>query len=220
MKKLVVIVSLVLGFMACSDIVRVEDISDETVSILAPSNNAILNSTDVTFNWQTVEEADEYRIQIADPNFTEALQIVTDSTVTTTSFFIALNGGSYEWRVKALNSAYETAYTIQSFSVLETEAVDISNESVVLLAPADAVVFNTTDTINFSWESILNAENYIIQIATPNFNNATEIIENETVINTGFSVSNLQANSYEWRVKALNSAYETNYTTQGFTIEE
>ncbi len=220
MRKLVLICSLIFSFAACSDIVRVEDISDETVNILAPSNNAILNSTDVTFNWQTVEEADEYRIQIADSNFTEALQIVTDSTVTTTSFFIALNGGSYEWRVKALNSAYETAYTIQSFSILETEAVDISNESVVLLAPADAVVFNTTDTINFSWESVLNAENYIIQIATPNFDNATEIIENETVVNTSFSISNLEANSYEWRVKALNSAYETGYTTQSFTVEE
>lgn len=117
MRKLVLIFGLIFSFVSCSDIVRVEDISDKTVSILAPTNSAILNATDVTFNWQTVEEAEEYRIQIADPNFTETLQIVTDSTITTTSFSKTLSIGSYEWRVKALNSAYQTDYIAQSFTI-------------------------------------------------------------------------------------------------------
>ncbi len=220
MRKFVLIFSLLFSFISCSDIVRVEDISDETVSILAPTNNAIINSTSVTFSWQAIEDAESYHIQITTPTFTQATQIVVDSIVTSTDFTITLAANNYQWRVRAENSAYETIYTTQSFSVLETDDVDISGETVTLLAPADAVVFNTTDTINFSWETVLHAENYIIQIATPNFENATEIIENETVINTGFSISNLEANSYEWRVKALNSAYETDYTTQSFTIEE
>lgn len=108
---------MLLTLMSCSDILRVEDISDEIVNILAPSNNAILNTTDVTFNWQEIDEADEYHIQIANPNFTEAVQIVTDSIVASTNFSKTLGLGNYEWRVKAMNSAYETDYTLQSFSI-------------------------------------------------------------------------------------------------------
>lgn len=116
-KTLAIIATILLY--GCSDIVRVEDITDETVNILAPTNNAILNSIDVTFNWGSIEEADEYNIQIANPTFEEALQIVTDSTLTATSFSKTLEIGSYEWRVKAVNSAYETDYTTQSFTIEE-----------------------------------------------------------------------------------------------------
>lgn len=103
----------------CSDIVNVGDISDGTVTILAPADDAILGTMDVSFSWQEVEEAEQYRVQVATPGFTEALQIVTDSTLTGNGLTRTLEPGQYEWRVKALNSAYETGYTTSRFTIEE-----------------------------------------------------------------------------------------------------
>ena len=64
----------------CDDIIEVEDISNTTVIILAPTNNAVLNNTTLTFSWEPIESAETYQIQIATPTFDEALQIVVDST--------------------------------------------------------------------------------------------------------------------------------------------
>ena len=125
-----------------------------------------------------------------------------------TSFSKELTPNDYQWRVRAENSGYTTAFSTQSFLVESTDDVDISETIVVLLAPADAVSFGPTDTINFSWDPVLNAETYSFQIAIPSFENATEIIKNETTIATTFSVSNLAVNSYEWRVRALNPTFK------------
>ena len=115
---------------------------------------------------------------------------------------------------------YVTAFSTQNFLVEATEIVDISEKIVALLAPANTVVFGSTDTINFSWDPVLEADTYSFQIAIPSFENATEIIKNESTTTSTFSVSNLAVNSYEWRVRALNSTYQTSYSTQNFTVEE
>lgn len=119
MKKIVMFLGILICFMSCTDIIEVEDISGEKVMLLAPTNEAVLNITDLTFTWQEVEEAESYRIQIAIPSFAEALQIVKDSTLITTNFTTILVANSYEWRVRAENSAYETTYTTQTFTVEE-----------------------------------------------------------------------------------------------------
>jgi len=205
---------------SCEDLVEVEDISQKTVTALAPTNNSVLSHSNVTFSWESLNDANQYRLQIATPTFGEATQILVDSLLPHTSFSKELAPTSYQWRIRAENSAYTTAFSTQSFLVESTDDVDISEETVVLLAPANAVSFAPTDTINFSWDPILNAETYSFQIAIPDFDNATEIITNEITIATTFSVSNLAVNSYEWRVRALNPTYQTNYTIQKFTVEE
>jgi len=218
MKNLKIIVLFVLTI-SCHDIIGVEDISQKTVTTLAPTNNSILSNANVTFSWESLKDAEHYRLQISTPTFGEATQIVLDSLVSSTSFLKELTPNAYQWRVRAENSGYTTAFSTQSFLVESTDDVDISQTTVVLLAPADAVSFGATDTINFSWDPVLNAETYSFQIAIPSFENATEIIENEITNATVFSVSNLAVNSYEWRVRALNPSFQTNYTTQKFTVE-
>lgn len=119
MKRILQILSLLIIVSACSDIVEVEDISNESVTLLAPTNEAVLNITDLTFSWQVVADAESYHIQIATPTFSEALQIVTDSITVSNSFTTSLEANDYEWRVRAENSAYDTSYTTQSFTIEE-----------------------------------------------------------------------------------------------------
>lgn len=220
MKKFLALFCFLSFMLSCDEIIEVEDISNRVVTILAPGNDAVLSTTIVNFSWNTVEDAESYKLQIAKPDFYNAITIVLDTTITNTTFSKELTANTnYQWRVRAENSDYQTAYTTLNFSIGAMNTVDISSEMVTLLAPANNTVFSTTETINFSWESVENASSYVIQIAQPNFANAVEIIEDVTQTWTSFSVSNLQINSYEWRVKAKNSDSETAYSLNSFSVE-
>ncbi|MFD0963845.1 hypothetical protein [Pseudofulvibacter geojedonensis] len=116
MKKIYVLL-VIMVFISCDDIIDEVDISNRSVELLAPTDTAVLTSTDVNFTWSTVADANEYVIQIAIPDFTNSLQIVTDSTINTTSFSTTLlAASSYEWRVKAKNPNYETGFSTRSLT--------------------------------------------------------------------------------------------------------
>lgn len=118
MKKIVMLI-ICFCALACDDIVGVDDISDQIVTVLAPANGVTLDITDLTFTWEGVENASEYQIQIATPSFQEATQILTDTIVTTTRLSRTLTPNTYEWSVRALNSDFVTNYTTQSFTIEE-----------------------------------------------------------------------------------------------------
>jgi hypothetical protein len=114
-KKLLILCSII--FLWNCEAIFVENISDENVTLLAPTNNIEVAKGLIQFNWEEVVDATEYRIQIATPDFVNTAQVVLDSIVTSTVFSKDLDVGEYQWRVKASNSGYETAYTSLSFSV-------------------------------------------------------------------------------------------------------
>lgn len=217
MRSTIFIIGLIFCLSACEDIVSVADISEEKVTVLAPINGVAITDANVNFTWESVEEASQYNIQIAVPTFEVATQIVTDSTFSLTSFSKTLTSGSYEWRVRAENSGFKTSYTTQKFTVSSNE-VDISNETLVILSPDNNAAFTNSDTINISWEAIEGAETYHIQIVTPDFDNPTETVKDETLSATNFSLSNLSNNTYKCRVNAKNTAFETGYAEISFTV--
>lgn len=214
MKKVHVYCLLICAVLSCEEIVEVPNISNEIVTVLAPTDGVILTNTDVNFNWEPVTDAETYNIQIADPNFLEGKQILLDSVIENNSFTQTLESGIYQWRVKAQNSAYETNFTTQSFSV---NTADISDESVTVLAPSDGAVLSNNE-VSFNWEVITYAESYTIQVADPDFTDAEQILL-DSVITVNSFTKTLATGTYQWRVKAQNSTYQTEYSTQSFTIE-
>lgn len=110
-------------FGSCQDILEVPDISDQSVELLAPSDSTVVVQDSVQFNWNAVYEASQYHIQVASPNFENAAQILVDSLIAIDSTFTSprimktLVNSQYEWRVKAMNSDYETGFSTNSFSV-------------------------------------------------------------------------------------------------------
>lgn len=117
MKYTFTLLVLLLITTACDDIIEVEDISNKKVTILAPTNNATLTASNITFSWQALEDAEQYNIQIATPDFENAIQIVLDSSITATNYTKTIEAGNYQWRVNAKNSGFQTVYTTQSFLV-------------------------------------------------------------------------------------------------------
>ncbi len=119
MRKLTIILFILCGFFACDEVVGVDDISNDNIVILAPANGVTLTNSTINFTWEILEEADSYKIQIAAPTFEEAQQIILDSLITVNSYSKILENGGYEWRVKAVNSEFETTYTTSIFTVEE-----------------------------------------------------------------------------------------------------
>lgn len=217
--KIALLPLLFLAIIACEDILFEEDLSEKAVTIIAPVNNTIIETTTVNFNWDPVNGSDEYQIQIATPTFSNAVQVLVDSIVTEniTQVNFNLEAGQFEWRIKGLNNSSQTPYTTSNFSIEpETFDNDLSEVAVHLIAPANDAVM-TDQEITFSWEAVPFSENYKIQIATPDFENATQLLADEVLSSTSFS-NTLEDGAYQWRVKAQNSESETSYTTYSLTV--
>lgn len=119
----IMFISAIVLISSCEELLEVPDISGEEVTLLAPSDSTVVTQAIVNFTWNEVFEAKSYHIQVAQPSFLEASQIVVDTLVVVDSTYVGtrftktlINNG-YEWRVKALNSDFETEYTTHSFTV-------------------------------------------------------------------------------------------------------
>lgn len=227
MKKIIALCIAISTLVNCEEIALIPDISEITPEIIAPSQATIVTATTVNFNWESIEDAEHYRIQIATPSFENASQIVLDSLVTETRFSQDLVNGDYQWRVRGENSGFNTTYTTTAFSI-ETEdaeplveTTDLSQTEVTLRTPANNTSLNTNESIAFSWESVPNADTYTIQIVAPNFETITTTVDDQTIETTTFTLNSLEAGSYQWRVKATNTASETEteFTTSAFTVQ-
>lgn len=121
--SLILIISISVFLSGCEELVEVQDISGEEVMLLAPANGTVVSQANVNFTWNEVFEAKSYHVQVAQPSFLEASQIIVDtlvirdSTYLGTRFTKTLLDNTYEWRVKALNSDFETEFTTHSFTV-------------------------------------------------------------------------------------------------------
>ena len=188
------------------------DISDQTVTIIAPANNAEIPAGSINFNWEALTNATIYQLQIAYPNFEVPIQIVRDTILTTPLYTTTLESNDYEWRVKAINPSSETIYTTQSLSVVE-ETTDLADQTVEIIAPEDG--FETSETmVNLSWQAIEEATLYRIIIT--DLSDDSVFLE-QTVTTTDTTIE-FVSGMYSWAVRAENDTQNTSYTEQTITI--
>lgn len=207
-----ILVIFLIAFVSCEEILLETDISDKKMQLVAPADNASFNSTGVTFTWEAVPDATQYRLQIAKPNFENPIQIVLDTIVSKTSFNQQLTIANYEWRVKALNSAYETAYSSRFFSVASND--DFQNNTVVLNTPTNNLI-TKTPLQNLSWQAIIGATNYQLQVYDSN----STVKLDETLTGTSYDYT-FPEGSYSWRVRATNGEKQTLYTSRTILVDK
>lgn len=94
---------------------------------------------------------------------------------------------------------------------------NLTHSKVDILTPSDGSRLQAT-SINFRWSPVNGAVAYQIQIASPSFEQAGQILLDEEVEETSFN-EELPRKDYEWRVRAVNSGYKSPYTTAKFKIE-
>lgn len=160
MKKKLLALAMVIVW-GCEDILEVPDISNQTIPVLAPSEGSVLITNAVGFNWQTIDNVTTYRVQIATPNFENTTQIILDSIISEdtlgrikTRIDQSLLNGKYAWRVKGLNSDYETVYTSITFHVDGDENLDITPPNTPQLVSPINGASQTEASVSFSWTRV------------------------------------------------------------------
>ncbi len=222
-KLIIACISILCVSIACEDILEVVDISNENVLVLAPLTGAVLNENKVHFNWERVEEATAYKIQVATPNFSNANQIALDSVIAIdtvgvikTTINSTLANGLYEWRIKALNSDYETSFTTNTFTIQGENDITPPNTP-VLVAPTNDSSQDET-TVNFSWtrEDIVGtAEKDSIYIYT---DESLQTLQLKALgANKAFSTT-LTAGTYYWVVQAFDAAENASDDSATFKV--
>lgn len=210
--KYILAIFLILTICSCEELLFEEDITGKTVLLIAPVNNAEIEANLVRFNWESVEGAPNYEIQVAIPNFANAIQLAL-STVTDSTFYeLELIENEYEWRVRAQNSGYVTAYSSAKFSIIPI--TNFSNNTVILLSPANDFITNE-DFFNLKWEEVLEATQYRIQVLDEN----GEPIQSEAATTTNLDIT-FPEGSLQWQVRAEKDTEFTLYSSRNILVDK
>lgn len=203
-------VFLLLTTVSCEEILLEQDISSSNLELLAPRDSVVVRASSVFFNWSPVKGSTSYQIQIATPNFQQATQIVVDTQVEDNSFFLDLPKSNYEWRVRAVNSEYNTSFKSAFFSVEDTEY--FSSDRVVLIAPEDNYITNNLN-IDLEWREVEGATSYRLQILEEN-----NLIKEETTASTNIIIEFPQG-EFTWKVRAENETQNTFYSERSLLTD-
>ncbi|WP_299883437.1 hypothetical protein [uncultured Lacinutrix sp.] len=209
-----ILLLVIFAIFSCDDVLE-EDITDDVIQITNPLNGSVIVGNTVGFSWQAVDGADNYRIQILENSQTTIL----DSLISSTTFNYVLNEGSYQWRVKGENFAYQTAYSFPaSFDVEVSE--DLTTQTVVLQTPS-ANLYTNTNTFIFTWDNLPSANSYTIEILK-NISGLQTVFQESGITNNTITVDATVFSDdaeYVWRVKAVNATSQTNTVERAFFID-
>lgn len=198
--------------MSCDDggLLIEPDISEKSVLLIAPQDNTEIATTQIQFNWGGVEDATSYEIQVATPDFDNTQQLLLNQIDSITTVELSLNVGDYQWRVRALNSNYQTPYSTASFKVVPTE--NFSDFIVNLLSPEDDLITNEADQ-SLLWEPVDGATLYRIQVLESG-TIAQESTTSSNSINLSFGEGDLT-----WQVRAENGTQNTLFFARNILVD-
>nr|WP_294922402.1 hypothetical protein [uncultured Flavobacterium sp.] len=209
--KIILIVLAILTY-SCDDILE-EDISEETVQIISPTEDVTIESNVVDFKWGSLKGADKYRIQIYEDQV-----LLLDSLTSKTNITLPLETGSYSWSVRGENYAYESIYSFPSnFSTNIPD--DLTDQQVVLSSPENNKFVNFIN-IPLIWEFLANATTYNVKII--NTTSGLEVYSkpNLTAKSLTLDLASLEDGNYEWQLTAKNDESETKrYSARKFNID-
>lgn len=213
--KLFSVLSL-LFFMSCDDILE-ENITDNLVTPITPTSESVIANNVVNFSWNPIDGAENYRLQVLDA--AQNNLIVLDLLLSETSFQHPLNPGSYEWRIRGENFAYETAYSFPiSFTVIASS--DLTNQSVILNTPTVNLYTNSTNIV-YTWNALPFADSYTFELIK-NLNGQTTVAQQTGITATNYSVNasvfDVDA-QYIWKVKAVNATTETEFAMRSIFLD-
>lgn len=206
----------VLTLVGCDDILE-DDISNDEVVLFAPAEGVQLDSGNVTFVWDPLEDALDYRLLLVSPDFENPAQVWADTITTATSFTTALGPGTYTWGINAANSVYTTAFFTRTFTVVEVTDPDISDRSPNLISPAAGLEVDA-GTFVFLWDTIRDATDYNLRIVSPSFENIRTVIA-DTVTSLSRASVQLDSGVYEWGVQALNASSLSMRSVRSITVD-
>lgn len=183
-----------------------------TPLLSSPLNGSTIQSTSLTFSWNSSSGATSYSLQIAQDNlFSNLLYNMRDIIDTSLQVTGLGDSTTYYWRVNATNSYGTSDWSnVNSFDIIVSAMVPLPP---VLVSPSVSATNTTLPT--FTWNASSGATSYTIQVALATDLNFTDLYDGQSgLTGTSFNLSfgqRLYA-IYKWRVNASNS-----YGTSGWS---
>lgn len=199
-----------------------EDITEETVDVIIPTDQDTISSNLVHFKWNELYGATFYNLQIVQPSFDDISLFVLDSNIAEEEFYYALNPGSYEFQIRGENAAYQSLYA-GPFTIVVDSVSDLTTSVVPLLSPSDAFYSNATN-FSYSWLPVFSADYYEFQLRSGNdFESSSTILFSATdIFSTAYSTPDglfpTEA-GYAWGLKAHNTTSSTNFSGRTIFID-
>lgn len=193
---------------SCSDIFE-KDISEQELIILSPQDSLETETFSVVFWWEHLQGAYDYNIQIVSPDFNAPATVVVDTFTIEDRFELTLAPGNYQWRIRALNGAYATAYQTRTLTIVNTN--DLSKQVVKLTSPSNHSFSNKKNLLTFEWEPLSIADSYRFEVE--GFPSLTQELEDN---NLELALPDEIERSYRWSVTALNE--ESFRKSETFTV--
>jgi hypothetical protein len=188
-----------------------EDLRNDVVNMYTPANDDTIVANPMLFWWKLDKGATHYNLQIVRPSFASIQQLIVDSNVFGDKFYVQLNPGQYEMRIRAENNSTQSDYFYRNFYVSQSDS--LSNQSMVLISPADNFYTNASD-YTFAWYPIISATYYTFELRQ---NGGT--IYSTNVSYDDISVNSLLEGNYEWRVRANNDNSSTAFASRNFGVD-
>ena len=203
--------------MSCSDIIVPDDIEDETVELIAPSNNLKTSMQTHTFWWEKINAAEGYNLQIVSPDFDNPERLVLDSNIVGDKFTITLADEEYQWRVIGFNEVYESKFDVFDLLIQNDSAGNLSNQIVNLQSPSNDLCSNN-QTLTFLWDALTAADQYVLQIGNQDF---SDLLLNVDLTDNFFEFSIADEGRYYWRIRAENQSSQsfTEWSNAAFEID-
>jgi len=203
MNKVILLSILSIYLFSCKDFFE-EDLQKQEIKIIVPTNNTISTNTNITFDWEDIKGAIEYRIQVASPSFNNSSLFYMDSTVDVSTLVLTLLPNEYQWRVRAENNSSQTNYSdIMNLKI--DSSYNLNSQSILLYTPEDNLYSNQS-TFNFTWQNLYSADYYqfVLKNGT-NWNTASIIIDTLITQANFLNDSTLSEGHYVWSIKAHNN---------------
>lgn len=174
--------------------------------LLAPKNNDIVNTVVPRLEWEKIQSAENYLVQVSITNNFSGFNVKLSKTVNDNfleiPFGILQTNTTYYWRVMAKNNNGDSDWSnIWSFNT------GTALPKVILIYPSNNSE-NISLTTTLEWQKIDNATSYQIQLnRKPEFDIEFVIYEND-IIDNFYKIpeNSLKTNTtYYWRVRGKNN---------------
>lgn len=180
-------------------------------TLTLPLNEAIGIAVEgVTLQWNTVTNANTYTLQVStESNF--GTFIYNGSTSASSQYIENMTcETTYFWRVRASNLEVTSAWSqVWQFTTEDCPIVPL--DAPILVSPSNQSLNVDNTSITFTWSEVSNALSYSIEISEGN--EFINLVFNSTTTQTTAEVTSLVCNTtYFWRVKAMNSETESEWS--------
>ncbi len=171
-----------------------------TPTLASPENNSFLNMSAVTFRWDSVSDAESYRIQIDNQgNFSSPERM---QTLTGTSYAASpgLVDNIYYWRVRAMNDGGAGPWS-------EVRNITVDTAAPAVPTPLSPVT-GSSSTINpptFEWSVIQGANAYDFRLGTLNPPTSSRTL----TLSHFVPPNSLVSGTYYWQVRSRDFAGNT-----------